>query len=285
MYLHTFDSGYFPILQPGALPRLERISRSCNNPSWFYTLHLHKDCTEIMFIADGEATITIGQHVFSAGKGDLFLIDRSVIHALESSKEYPSDIWCCLLSDVAFAETPCGDLLSTRANAGDFYSFLLNTFRTVQDFSYQEDSASYEICRHLISACLIIFHELLLNAHFKFEIKNPTLAQEILIYLNEHYKEKINLELLSKVFFTSASHISSEFKKEFRLSPINYLIDKRLSEARWLLINTNETIQSIADRVGYPNHYYFTRLFQTRTGFTPSDYRERYSSEKGMIPK
>lgn len=281
MYLHTFDTKYDSILKPGVLPQLERISRSCNNPSWFYTLHLHQDRTEIMFIADGEATITIGQHSFSARKGDLFLIDRGVIHALESSKENPSDIWCCLLEQVEFTEPPCSKKLSARANAGDFYHFLLNTFQSIQDFSYQDDQASYEICNHLVSSCLIIFHQLLINAHFKFEIKNPTFAQEILIYMNEHYKEKIDLEHLSKVFFTSASHISSVFKKEYQLSPINYLIDKRLSEARWCLINTNETIQTIAERVGYPNHYYFTRLFQARTGYTPTDYREQYGNCKG----
>ena len=189
--------------------------------------------------------------------------------------------WCCLLEQVEFTEPPCSKKLSARANAGDFYHFLLNTFQSIQDFSYQDDQASYEICNHLVSSCLIIFHQLLINAHFKFEIKNPTFAQEILIYMNEHYKEKIDLEHLSKVFFTSASHISSVFKKEYQLSPINYLIDKRLSEARWCLINTNETIQTIAERVGYPNHYYFTRLFQARTGYTPTDYREQYGNCKG----
>ena len=49
-----------------------------------------------------------------------------------------------------------------------------------------------------------------------------------------------------------------------------------LSEAKWLLITTDASVPGISNQVGYENVYYFGKLFKRRTGYTPSDYRERF---------
>lgn len=283
MYRHTFVARGTPILKAEYLPQIEQISHICNNPSWFYTLHLHPHQIELMYVADGQATLTTPQHIFHASESDIFLIDKNVVHSVESNKENPCDIWYFLLSNAEFYQMPQPGSFIAMAKAGDFSAFLDDTLHRIQEFSCRDDRAAFEISNHLAASLLIVFHEVLLDADFRFEVKNSAFAQEVLIYINEHYKEKIDLQQLSGIFYSSASHISNEFKKEYHISPIRYLIDKRLSESRWLLVNTNESVQGIAERVGYTNTYYFTKLFANRIGISPSDYRNAYSA--GTPPK
>jgi len=280
MFMHNFDKEPTGIFREGVLPQIERISHTYNNPSWYYALHVHTEQVELMYVADGKATITLNQNVFQVEKGNLLLINKGMAHAIESSLEEPSDIWCCLMGNVEFQDSEEDHHFASVAKSGEFQNFINQTMRRLYDFSYQKGAAAQEICNHLSTCLVVLFRQLLLESNLSYEVKNPTFAQKVLVYINENYEKRIDLQHLSEVFYTSASHISREFKREYKISPINYLIDKRLSEAKWQLINTNETVYSIAERVGYDNYYYFSKLFHQRIGFLPTEYREKYKEEE-----
>lgn len=60
-----------------------------------------------------------------------------------------------------------------------------------------------------------------------------------MVYLNNNYRKKITLEQLSEKFRASVSYICHEFTKEYRISPINYVIQRRMTEAKFALTNTD----------------------------------------------
>ena len=64
--------------------------------------------------------------------------------------------------------------------------------------------------------------------------------------------------------------------KIYGISPINYVIDRRLNDAKWLLINTNQSLVSISEKVGYENTSYFSKLFEKRIHYSPLEFREKY---------
>lgn len=86
----------------------------------------------------------------------------------------------------------------------------------------------------------ILYYENFKNAYRSEQgyIKKDVLIKDILFYLNNNYREKITLEQLSKKFRASVSYICHEFTKEYRISPINYVIQRRMTEAKWSLTNT-----------------------------------------------
>lgn len=57
-------------------------------------------------------------------------------------------------------------------------------------------------------------------------------------------------------------------------STIRYLNDYRLSVARELLLHTGKSIKSVAETVGIPDPFYFSRLFRTAYGQSPQTYRK-----------
>jgi AraC-like DNA-binding protein len=82
-----------------------------------------------------------------------------------------------------------------------------------------------------------------------------------------------------------SDYLRQAFVKWVDEPPIRYLIRKRLEAACDLLRLNQEKTADIAERVGIPNPYYFSRLFRQRMGCTPSDYRARYAQFVGGEPQ
>lgn len=111
------------------------------------------------------------------------------------------------------------------------------------------------------------------------------LSQNVKQYIDENFKEEITLAKLSEVFHMSTYHISHEMRKDIGVSPINYLISRRIGEAQRLLLSSNLTIAEIAYLVGYANTSYFMNLFHKRVGLTPTRFKEIYVMEKENVRK
>ncbi|WP_338552200.1 AraC family transcriptional regulator [Paenibacillus sp. KS-LC4] len=114
----------------------------------------------------------------------------------------------------------------------------------------------------------------------------PDLVTQAIRFLHEHYQEGISLDELANRFNYSPRYLSMKFKKQTGESPIDYLIQIRIKEAKKLLLESGATLRDIAAYVGYTDEYYFSRLFKKQTGLSPARYqaKERGSSIKEDSP-
>ncbi len=103
-------------------------------------------------------------------------------------------------------------------------------------------------CDALAVSLASIYFELFLADPKTERHKDSSFARDILIYINENYASQITLKKLAEQFHISTDHISHEFSKVYGISPINYVIDRRLNEAKWMLINTSDSLVSIAKK-------------------------------------
>ena len=76
----------------------------------------------------------------------------------------------------------------------------------------------------------------------------------------------------------SPEHLSRCFKKEKGQSPLQFLTKLRIEHALFLLLNTNDTIESIALSCGFMNGNYFAKIFKKYLQCSPTEYRLRNSS-------
>jgi len=84
----------------------------------------------------------------------------------------------------------------------------------------------------------------------------------------------ISLVTVADRFGISIYMVSRLFKNQTGAGFKEYINAKRLERACSLLTETEDSISSIAQQVGFENPTYFTSLFRTRYGMTPSKYRE-----------
>lgn len=95
-------------------------------------------------------------------------------------------------------------------------------------------------------------------------------------YLDEHYAESVSLDSLSEQFFISKYYLSREFKKEYGITIVQYLLTKKITHAKELLRYSTSSIEEIAGLCGIDDASYFNKIFRKIEGCTASEYRKRW---------
>lgn len=99
-------------------------------------------------------------------------------------------------------------------------------------------------------------------------------------YVSRHFSENIDLDRFSRQFGFTPNYFRRIFKESTGVAPHDYVIGKRLKEAKKLLSLGRYTVQTVSLMVGYDDIHYFTRLFKKREGITPAAYSETVRREK-----
>ena len=94
-------------------------------------------------------------------------------------------------------------------------------------------------------------------------------------YFHEHFHDQILIDKYLEEKNINANAFFKKFKAYTGVSPLQYLLDIRLSNAKSLLASTEYTISEISSIVGYDNPLYFSRLFHKHIGMSPREYRKR----------
>ena len=79
--------------------------------------------------------------------------------------------------------------------------------------------------------------------------------------------------------FTSA-YLTKIFNRYKGDTPLKYLTDIRIHEARQLLTDTSLPIREVGERVGYPDQFHFSKTFRKLTGLNPTAYRKQEQEKK-----
>lgn len=99
-------------------------------------------------------------------------------------------------------------------------------------------------------------------------------------YVADHLAEPISVDDLARAGSVSASYLTRLFRQSLGTSPHDYLLRQRISQAKQLLIETNEPIGSIARQVGFSTESNFSYRFAKMCDITPRAYRKlRYGTE------
>ena len=92
-------------------------------------------------------------------------------------------------------------------------------------------------------------------------------------YLDANYSENITLDTLAELSHMNKYYMAHAFTKYIGLSPINYLLQKRIQEGKSLLESTSFSIAQISSTLGFSSQSYFSQSFKKATGKTPVQYR------------
>lgn len=94
-------------------------------------------------------------------------------------------------------------------------------------------------------------------------------------YMRDHFDQELSMERIAKQFNFNASYLSKIFIKHTGDPPSKHLMSLRISEAQYLLTHQRSlSVKEVGERVGYPDQFYFSRIFKQVTGCTPKDYRK-----------
>lgn len=89
-------------------------------------------------------------------------------------------------------------------------------------------------------------------------------------YIHKHYAESISLGDLANRAGLTPRYYTEVFKKNVGKSPIEYVTNYRMEQAKKLLIDSDKRLRDVARLVGYEDEFYFSRRFKQQVGVSPT---------------
>lgn len=258
----------------------------------YYKYNWHRD-VELIMLLEGEIEVNIHGESYVLKEGDLMLINSNVGHAtmakrsdsiamvLHFSPEYFS-IW---YKEQPFFQLKFSNLMNEiKKRAYDEIKRKLLQMTVYTDFKSKKDEIIYEA----------LFHGIIAELFLHFAPESPD-AQDtaigsgsdkilkIIDYINNHYRDKITLDVLQDVTGYNKSYISQLIKQDLGINYYEYLTRVRMREAIFSLTNTTDRIADIALGNGFSDVKSFNSAFKERFGKSPSEYRKNlvHSQKQG----
>ncbi len=104
------------------------------------------------------------------------------------------------------------------------------------------------------------------------QMNYSNVIREIIKYLQENYNRDISLSSLAKQFHMNKNYLCEYFKQQTGKNFIDYLLNIRIDKSKELLLLPDHHINDICYDVGFSNPSYFTKVFKSIIGITPSEY-------------
>ena len=101
---------------------------------------------------------------------------------------------------------------------------------------------------------------------------NP--VAEALRHIDEHLADDLPNAVLARRCGFSVDHFVRLFRSRLNQTPAQYVLERRLNRAAERLVFGNDSIDAIASECGFPDRFYFTRMFRRRMGLPPAAYRK-----------
>ena len=102
---------------------------------------------------------------------------------------------------------------------------------------------------------------------------NRRIIQNVKKYVIEHICDEVSLQEAAKSVYLHPAYLSELFKKEEGINFSNYVTDVKIKVVKDKLKHTNQKVGEIARSVGYKNSKYFSKVFRSSVGLTPSEFR------------
>lgn len=102
---------------------------------------------------------------------------------------------------------------------------------------------------------------------------------DVYSYINENFREKINLSELCFMYGTNKTTLCNSFKRAYGETIIRYINKLKIRETKRLLRDGNHTLTEIASMVGMSSVHYLSRMFKLYQGQSPSEYMRTIKSK------
>ncbi len=263
----------------GLAIKLLYVSKAKYEKDWHSTMHMHP-FMELFYVVDGSGLFKIKDQDFTVQTDDLVIVNAHLLHTESSKDAHPLE-YIVLGIDGMSLKT-----LQKKEGLGREELFIKQNYRKQRQEilfylnSILKEAAAknehYELICHNLLEALILQLTRTTKSHVVLSADDTPNQDSAYIkkYIDVHYADDLDLDTLAAATYTNKYYLSHNFKKSYGISPINYLIEKRISVAKFLLETTEYSITQVAEIAGYNSNSYFSQIFKRRTGQTPSHYRK-----------
>ncbi len=234
-------------------------------------------------VTEGAGTLTYNGCVYELAKGDCVFINCKNTYSHCSSLEHLWSLsWCHFygsnLLGIYNKYTERGGTPVFHPKDMEQYAHVLREiYEIAASTIYTRDMQLYD---KLTSLLALIMEEswhpetqegISLSKRDMLDIKD---------YIDHHYMEKLTLEGLAEIFYISKHYLARRFKEQCGMTVTNYIQQVRITQAKYLLRFSADSIEQIAEQCGIADANYFSRIFKKVESISPMEYRRSWKGEK-----
>jgi AraC-like DNA-binding protein len=263
-----------------------------------YPLHRHREF-ELNFIEHGAGVRRIvGDSIETVGEYDLALIGaENLEHVWENGvcqspdiREITIQFSPDFLGDKILEKNQFDSIRKMLKAADHGLSFPLESIMRV--YHYLDTLASEKDHFQQFLKFMSILNELskgeykiLASSSFAHSSRNQESRRvtKVKQYINDHYAEDLRLDSMAALVGMSPSAFSRFFKLRTGKSLSDYILDIRLGYAARMLVDSTKNISEICYESGFNNLSNFNRIFKSKRGSTPRDFRALYKKNKIIV--
>lgn len=259
-----------------ARPKLLYITESKFDHEWNSTLHTHL-YTEMFYVTKGHGLLSLDNKNYPVKEDDLVIVNPLVSHTERGIENINFEYIVMGIEGVTFfSKEEDEEQGCSIANYYEYKHEVLFYLKTILMEVKARDAEYQSLCQNLLEVLLI---NLMRRANISLKSSPVNKANKDCVYIEKyidaHFKEDITLDTLSELTFLNKYHIVHAFKQYKGISPINYMIQKRIQEAKVLLSTTNLQISEISIIIGFTSQSYFAQAFKKAMGISPIQYRNK----------
>ena len=254
--------------------------------------HYH-DAYELFLFLNGKASMYYDDEYHPIAPGDLYIIPPEIPHgaACYDSKVYDRlvvNVRKELLKELSTGQTDLSAFLQENTG-GKIRVVNLNAkaqkrlIQMVEEMPQQEREEKFgsDIELNAKAALLLVELNRFISEYYEQNgtKTRPKLVESIIDYVAEHLTEPITLEMLSNQLFISSKYISSVFHKSMGMTLREYIISKRVENAKKLL-SEGKNVSEACELSGFGDYSNFIRTFTMIAGISPGKYARQQMNEK-----
>ena len=254
--------------------RLLNVASARYGGDWHSVPHTHNHM-ELFFIVGGKGQFLIEDQLYPVGINHLVIINPNIVHTEVSLNAQPLEYIVLGIEGIQLAGSDVSDRqfsILDHYESVEISGCLRNILREME----QKNTGYEDVCQAFMEILII---RLMRSTALAVPAEAQTVSANrqcaaVRRYIDLHFKEPLTLEQLAEEGHMNKFYLSHAFKREYGVSPINYLIAKRIEESKYLLAETDLSMSQIAQLLGFSSLSYFSQVFQRTQAVSPKEYRQ-----------
>lgn len=250
---------------------LRNISSARYGGDWHSTPHTHH-YAELFYIVGGDGQFRIEDKLYPVRADQMVIVNPNVLHTEMSYNAHPLEY---IVLGIDGLELAISQQHEGRFQILDYWGGgdILTCLRHILQETQSAQPGYETICQAYMDILILrLMRSIKFTATASHTSNNPCAA--VRQYIDAHYKEPLNLDLLAEEAHVNKFYLSHMFKEEYGMAPIGYMISRRIEESRYLLRETDMSMSQIAQILGFSSANYFSQSFRRTEGISPMEYRK-----------
>lgn len=247
--------------------------------------HSHKGMMEICYFHKGEQVYEVNNKTYCLKGGDVFVTFPNELHSTGNHPEEKGFLYWLVIK-MPLVEN--GFFYYNKKESEPIIDALLNlpvrhfkgnakmkgTLETILEIADKKENRMQRIMLDNLLISFLI--QVIMDAGNTLQIpKQPSAnAAKIHTFIMNNFKEELSIKAMANILHLSDSRFKGWFKEEFGIPPLEFILRKRIEEAK-ILMQTQLALRmnEIANNLGFSSPQYFATVFKRYTSLSPKEYK------------